>query len=176
MSQSAFQGRAWKFGDDIDTDQIIPAQYAIHSLDPVELGRHALEGNRLGWASHVSPGDLLVAGSNFGCGSSREIAPVAIRAAGIAAVVAFSFARIFYRNAINIGFAIFVAPRAADAVVEGDQLRIDPDSGVIENLTRHERYEIDPLPAFMRELLASGGLAPWVRRRLADRTRTGLEL
>ena len=163
------RGRSWKFGDDIDTDQIIPAKYAVHSLDERELGRHALEGNREGWAQLVTPGDILVAGSNFGCGSSREIAPVAIRGAGIAAVVADSFARIFFRNAINMGYPILQSPAAAEGVEEGDELEIDLERGVIRNLTRGDEYACEAFPAFMNELMRMGGLAPWVRRRLEER-------
>ena len=118
------RGRAWKFGDNIDTDQIIPAKYAIYSLDEKELGKHAMDGvpDREAWASQVTPGDILVGGSNFGCGSSREIAPVAIRGAGISLVVADSFARIFFRNAINMGYPILQSPQAAEGVEEGDEL------------------------------------------------------
>src|SRR5438270_316653 len=120
---SVLRGRAWKFGANIDTDQIIPAKYAIYSLDEKELGKHACEGvpGRETWAGQVTPGDILVAGSNFGCGSSREIAPVAIRGAGIALVIADSYARIFFRNAINMGYPILQSPQAAEAVQEGDE-------------------------------------------------------
>ncbi len=165
------RGNAWKFGDNVDTDQVIPAKYAIYSLDEKVLGEHAMEGvpDNEGWAKKVSPGDVLVAGSNFGCGSSREIAPVAIRAAGISAVVADSFARIFFRNSINIGFPILQAPQAAEAVEAGDQLEIDLEEGVIRNLTRGDEYHAEPFPQFMAELIKMGGLAPWVRKRLAEK-------
>ena len=169
------RGRAWKFGNNIDTDQIIPAKYAIYSLDEKVLGEHAMEGvpDNEGWAKKVSAGDVLVAGSNFGCGSSREIAPVAIRAAGISAVVADSFARIFFRNSINIGFPILQSPQAAEAVEAGDQLEIDLEEGVIRNLTRGDEYHAEPFPQFMAELIKMGGLAPWVRKRLAEKAAAG---
>ena len=165
------RGNAWKFGDNVDTDQVIPAKYAIYSLDEKVLGEHAMEGvpDNEGWAQKVSAGDVLVAGSNFGCGSSREIAPVAIRAAGISAVVADSFARIFFRNSINIGFPILQSPQAAEAVEAGDQLEIDLEDGVIRNLTRGDEYHAEPFPQFMAELIKMGGLAPWVRKRLAEK-------
>src|SRR3989442_14599845 len=121
------RGKAWKFGPKIDSDQIIPAKYAIYSLDEKELGKHAMEGvpGRDGWAAKVTPGDILVADSNFGCGSSREIAPIAIRGAGIALVIADSYARIFFRNAINMGYPILQSPSAAEGVSKGDELEVD---------------------------------------------------
>jgi 3-isopropylmalate/(R)-2-methylmalate dehydratase small subunit len=163
------RGHAWKFGDHIDTDQIIPAKYAIYSLDEKELGKHALEGNREGWAQEVTAGDILVAGTNFGCGSSREIAPVAIRGAGISAVVAESFARIFFRNAINMGYPILQSPEAAAAVQERDELEIDLEEGIIRNFTKGDEYRSEAFPEFMQELMRMGGLAPWVRKRLEER-------
>jgi 3-isopropylmalate/(R)-2-methylmalate dehydratase small subunit len=167
----ALRGRAWKFGDNVDTDQIIPAKYAIYSLDEKKLGEHALEGvpGNEGWAQRISPGDVLVAGSNFGCGSSREIAPVAIRGAGISCVVADSYARIFFRNSINLGYPILQSPDAARSIEEGDELEVDPRAGVIRNLTRGEVYRCDAYPEFMNELIEMGGLVPWVRQRLAER-------
>ena len=171
MSGQVLRGRAWKFGANVDTDQIIPAKYAIHSLDEAELGRHALEGvpGREGWAQQVTPGDIVVAGPNFGCGSSREIAPVAIRGAGISAVVADSFARIFFRNSINMAFPILQAPAAASAVEEGDELEIDLEEGIVRDLTRGDEFRCDAFPEFMTELMRMGGLAAWVRKRLEER-------
>ena len=165
------RGRAWKFGANIDTDQIIPAKYAIYSLDEKELGKHAMEGvpGRDAWAAQVSPGDILVAGSNFGCGSSREIAPIAIRGAGISLVIADSYARIFFRNAINLGYPILQSPQAAEAVVEGDELEVDLEQGIIRDFTRSDEYRTEAFPPFMNELLRMGGLVPWVRRRLQER-------
>ena len=170
------RGRAWRFGDNVDTDQIIPARYAIHSLDERKLGQHAMEGvpgSGNGWAQRVSPGDLIVAGSNFGCGSSREIAPVAIRGAGISCVIAGSFARIFFRNAINLGYPILQSPEAAGAVREGDELEADPEAGVIRNVTSGDEYRTEAFPEFMTELMRMGGLVPWVRRRLEEERAAG---
>src|SRR5438132_8568974 len=165
------RGRAWRFGDNIDTDQIIPAKYAIYSLDEKELGKHAMEGvpGRETWASQVSAGDILVAGSNFGCGSSREIAPIAIRGAGISLVIADSYARIFFRNAINLGYPILQSPQAAAAVVEGDELEVDLEQGIIRDFTRSDEYRTEAFPPFMHELLRRGGLVPGVRRSLQER-------
>ena len=166
------RGRAWTFGNNVDTDQIIPAKYAIYSLDEKKLGEHAMEGvpgNEDGWSKKISAGDILVAGSNFGCGSSREIAPVAIRGAGVSVVVADSFARIFFRNSINLGFPILQSPQAAEAIKEGDELEIDLDEGVIRNFTQGDEYRCDAFPPFMNELIKMGGLVPWVRERLKER-------
>jgi 3-isopropylmalate/(R)-2-methylmalate dehydratase small subunit len=164
------RGKVWKFGTNVDTDQIIPARYAIYSLDEKVLGEHAMEDvpDNVGWSKKVTAGDIMVAGSNFGCGSSREIAPVAIRAAGISAVIADSFARIFFRNAINIGYPILQCPQAAEAVQQGDQLEVDLEEGIIRNLTQGDEYRADAFPEFMTELIHMGGLAPWVRKRLAE--------
>src|SRR5712691_990417 len=165
------RGKAWKFGANIDTDQIIPAKYAIYSLDEKELGKHAMEGvpGREGWAAQVQPGDILVADSNFGCGSSREIAPVAIRGAGVSLVIADSYARIFFRNAINMGYPIMQSPQAAEAVEDGDDLEVDLEEGVIRNFTKGDEYRSEAFPKFMNELLQMGGLVPWVRQRLQER-------
>ena len=167
------RGRAWKFGNNVDTDQIIPAKYAIYSLDEKELGKHAMEGvpGRDTWTSQVGQGDILVGGSNFGCGSSREIAPVAIRGAGISLVIADSFARIFFRNAINMGYPILQSPQAAEAVEDGDELEVDLEEGVIRNFTKGDEYRAEPFPKFMNDLLRMGGLVPWVRKQLEERRR-----
>ena len=169
--ESVIRGRAYVLGDNVDTDQIIPAKYAIYSLDEKELGKHACEGvpGRETWASQVQPGDILVGGSNFGCGSSREIAPVAIRGAGISLVVADSFARIFFRNAINMGYPILQSPQAAEAIEDGDELEIDLEEGVIRNFTKGDEYRAEAFPQFMSDLLKMGGLVPWVRKRLEER-------
>jgi 3-isopropylmalate/(R)-2-methylmalate dehydratase small subunit len=173
MSQHhVLRGNAWTFGVNVDTDQIIPAKYAIYSLDERKLGEYAMEGvpeKGEGFSKRISPGDIIVAGANFGCGSSREIAPVAIRGAGISAVVADSFARIFFRNAINMGYPILQSPQAAEAVQEGDELEIDLEEGVIRDFTRGDEYQAEPFPEFMNELMKMGGLVPWVRKRLAER-------
>jgi 3-isopropylmalate/(R)-2-methylmalate dehydratase small subunit len=165
------RGRSWKFGANIDTDQIIPAKYAIYSLDEKELGKHAMEGvpGREGWAVQVTPGDILVADSNFGCGSSREIAPIAIRGAGISLVIADSYARIFFRNAINMGYPILQSPQAAEGVSEGDELEVDLEEGIVRNFSKGDEYRCEAFPSFMNELLHMGGLVPWVRKRLEER-------
>jgi 3-isopropylmalate/(R)-2-methylmalate dehydratase small subunit len=171
VTAAVLRGRAWKFGNNVDTDQIIPAKYAIYSLDEKKLGEHALEGvpDNEGWSQRISAGDILVAGSNFGCGSSREIAPVAIRGAGISCVIADSYARIFFRNSINLGYPILQSPGAAEAIEEGDELEVALSEGVIRNLTRGDVYRCDAFPGFMNELIEMGGLVPWVRQRLEER-------
>ena len=165
------RGRSWTFGANIDTDQIIPAKYAIYSLDEKELGKHAMEGvpGRETWASGVTTGDILVADSNFGCGSSREIAPVAIRGAGISLVIADSYARIFFRNAINMGYPILQSPDAAKGISEGDELEVDLEEGIVRNFTKGDEYRCEAFPQFMNELIHMGGLVPWVRKRLEER-------
>jgi 3-isopropylmalate/(R)-2-methylmalate dehydratase small subunit len=173
---TVLRGRAWTFGANVDTDQIIPAKYAIHSLDERKLGEHAMEGvpGNEGWSRRVNAGDILVGGSNFGCGSSREIAPIAIRGAGISCVIADSFARIFFRNAINLGYPILQSPQAAEAIEDGDELEVDLEAGVIRNLTRGDEYRAEAFGEFMTELIRMGGLVPWVRRRLEE-ARVGRE-
>ena len=169
---TVLRGRAWTFGDNVDTDQIIPAKYAIHSLDEKKLGQHAMEGvpgNEDGWSHKIAPGDIIVGGSNFGCGSSREIAPIAIRGAGISCVIADSYARIFFRNSINLGYPILQSPAAAEAIQAGDELEVDLEEGVIRNFTRGDEYRAEAFPEFMTELMQMGGLVPWVRRRLEEK-------
>ncbi|MDI6870699.1 MAG: 3-isopropylmalate dehydratase small subunit [Bacillota bacterium] len=161
-------GRVHRFGDDVDTDLIIPARY-LNTSDPVELARHAMEDADPAFASRVKPGDFVVAGKNFGCGSSREHAPLALKAAGVAGVIASSFARIFYRNALNIGLPIFEAPEAARALKEGEEVAVDPVAGRIRRLSTGEEFSATPFPEFMQALVAAGGLVPYVRRRLAER-------
>jgi 3-isopropylmalate dehydrogenase/3-isopropylmalate/(R)-2-methylmalate dehydratase small subunit len=161
------QGRVWRFGDDIDTDAIIPARY-LNTSDPEELAGHCMEDADPGFPEKVEPGDLIVAGKNFGCGSSREHAPLAIKGAGVGAVVAASFARIFYRNAFNIGLPIFESPEAAARIREGDRIRIDPAGGRIDNLTRDEQYRATAIPPFMAEILAAGGLINRIRQQVQE--------
>jgi 3-isopropylmalate dehydratase small subunit len=173
---TVLRGRAWKFRDNVDTDQIIPAKYAIYSLDEKKLGEHAMEGvpgNEGGWSAGIAPGDIVVAGANFGCGSSREIAPIAIRGAGVSCVIADSFARIFFRNSINLGYPILQSPQAAEAIEAGDELEVDLEEGVIRNFTKGDEYRADAFPEFMTELMQMGGLVPWVRRRLEEEARAG---
>ncbi|MCS5695006.1 3-isopropylmalate dehydratase small subunit [Desulfofundulus thermocisternus] len=159
------RGKAWKFGDDIDTDAIVPARY-LNTSDPQELAAHCMEDADPSFAGKVQPGDIIVAGKNFGCGSSREHAPIAIKAAGVSCVIAASFARIFYRNAFNIGLPIFESPEAAAKIREGDEVMVDVESGTITNLTRREQYRATPVPPFMQEIIAAGGLINYVARRL----------
>ena len=163
------RGKVWKYGDNIDTDVIIPGRYC-HIVDPVELGKHALADLDPGFVTNMTPGDIIVAGTNFGCGSSREMAPIAIKAAGVSAVVAASFARIFFRNAINIGLPIFQSVDAAQAIESGDELTIEPESGVIHNLTRGEHYQAAAFPDFIQDIVRLGGLKPYVEKRLRERS------
>jgi len=158
------KGRVWRFGNDIDTDVIIPARY-LNTSDAEELARHVMEGVDRDFVKKVKSGDIIVAGKNFGCGSSREHAPIAIKAGGIQAVVAKSFARIFYRNAFNIGLPIFESPEASERINEGDEIEIDADRGIINNITRKEEYKANPVPLFMQELIAAGGLVEWTKKK-----------
>ena len=160
-------GKAWKFGANVDTDAIIPARY-LNTSDPLELARHCMEDVDPEFVRKASPGDIIVADSNFGCGSSREHAPIAIKAAGIGCVVAASFARIFYRNAFNMGLPILESPEAAADIVTGDQLELDLSTGKILNNTRNRTYQAQPVPPFMQELLATGGLIPYVMKKFRD--------
>lgn len=160
-------GKAWKFGDDVDTDAIIPARY-LNSTDPEFLGAHCMEDADPDFSKKVGKGDILVAGKNFGCGSSREHAPVSIKAAGLSCVVADNFARIFYRNAFNMGLLILECPEAAAAARTGDELEIDPQTGEIVNLTRGETYQAQKIPPFMQELLDAGGLMAYVKRQMTE--------
>lgn len=159
------QGTVWKFGNDVDTDVIIPARY-LNTSDPLELAKYCMVDGDPQFASKVSPGDVMVAGKNFGCGSSREHAPIAIKAAGVSCVIAHSFARIFYRNAFNIGLPIFECPEAAEKVQQGHQVSVDTTSGVITNLTTNETYQATPVPEFMQQIIAAGGLINYVAKRV----------
>ncbi len=158
------KGKAWKYGDDVDTDVIIPARY-LNTSDPAELARHCMEDIDREYASGVLPGDFIVAGKNFGCGSSREHAPIAIKASGASAVIARSFARIFYRNSFNMGLPIFEAPQAVDEIDAGDRIAVDMAKGVLRNETKGKEYRISPVPPFMQELVASGGLLNYIVAR-----------
>ncbi len=159
------QGKAWKFGNDVDTDVIIAARY-LNSSDPAELARHCMEDGDPEFAAKVQPGDMILAAKNFGCGSSREHAPIAIKAAGVSCVVAKSFARIFYRNAFNIGLPILECPEAIDEVQEGDTLAVDAATGTIQNLTTGKEYQAVPIPDFMRQIIDAGGLISYVKERV----------
>jgi len=158
------QGRVWKFGSDIDTDAIIPARY-LNLVDPIELGKHAMEDERPEFVKQVKSGDVLVAGKNFGCGSSREHAPLVLKVAGISCIIAKSFARIFYRNGFNQGVALVESAEAAEAIQEGDQVRVDLVTGEIEDLTQRKKFRAKPIPHFMQELIDHGGLVPHLRKK-----------
>ncbi|WP_297889271.1 3-isopropylmalate dehydratase small subunit [Sulfurihydrogenibium sp.] len=161
------RGRVWKFKDDVDTDQIIPARYLV-TTDPKELAKHVMEDADPTFPSKVKEGDILVAGKNFGCGSSREHAPLAIKGAGISAVVAESFARIFFRNAINLGLLIIESPEAAKEAEEGDELEIDINQGIIRNITKGKEYKIKPLPENLQAILKAGGLMEYAKERIKN--------
>ncbi|MBI3014267.1 MAG: 3-isopropylmalate dehydratase small subunit [Candidatus Tectomicrobia bacterium] len=162
------RGRALKYGDNVDTDGIIPARYCT-SFQAGDLAAHAMEDVDPEFSRKVRPGDILVAGRNFGCGSSRENAPLALKGAGIAAVVAKSFARIFYRNAINIGLPLLESELAVSTCEEGDEMEIDLDRGLIDNLSRGLQAQVQPYPFLMQEILAMGGMVAFVKKRLAER-------
>jgi 3-isopropylmalate/(R)-2-methylmalate dehydratase small subunit len=161
-----FEGTVHKYGRDVDTDVIIPARY-LTTNDPAELAEHCMEDIDAEFVTTVQPGDIIVADENFGCGSSREHAPVAIKASGISVVVAASFARIFYRNAINTGLPIVACPEAAREARAGDRLRVDLVAGTVENLTRGKKYDAEAFPPFMQELIDRGGLMEYVKARVA---------
>lgn len=150
-------GTVIKYGDNVDTDVIIPARY-LNTIDKKELASHCMEDLDTTFTSRVKPGDIMVGGENFGCGSSREHAPVAIKAAGIDCVIAKSFARIFYRNAINIGLAILECPAASAEIENGDEVTVDFDTGVITDVTKGTTYQAEPFPPFIKDMIARGGL------------------
>jgi len=162
------QGTAYKFGHNVDTDQIISAKYLV-TTDAKELAPHCLEIVDADFPKKAKAGDILVAGKNFGCGSSREHAPLAIQGLGLGLVIAESFARIFFRNCINIGIPILECPEAAQATKTGDRLEVDLDQGLIKNLTQNKTYQAQALPPFMHELIQAGGLMPYVKARLASK-------
>ena len=159
------RGRVHRYGDNVNTDEIIPARY-LNTSDVAELAAHCLEDIDLDFVKHVKPGDIIVGGENFGCGSSREHAPLALKGAGVSGVIAASFARIFFRNAINIGLPVLVAPDAAADAQRGDELEVDLTAGTIKNVTQGRQYQAAPFPAFLQELIAAGGLMAQVRARL----------
>ena len=150
-------GIAHKYGDNVDTDVIIPARY-LNTADHAELAKHCMEDIDSGFTANVKAGDIMVAGANFGCGSSREHAPAAIKASGISCVIAATFARIFYRNAINIGLAILECPEAANDISDKDEVDIDFDSGIITDVTKNKTYKAEPFPDFIKDIISAGGL------------------
>ena len=161
-------GTAHKYGKNVDTDVIIPVRYC-NLIDPVELGKHALEDLDANFVKKAKPGDLIVAETNFGCGSSREVAAVALRGAGVAGVVAKSFARIFYRNCINTGLPIFECVEGVDAINDGDTITVDADEGVVVNERTGKTYKATKFPKFMEDLIANGGLLRYAEKRLAEK-------
>ena len=150
-------GYVHKYGDNVDTDVIIPARY-LNTADHKELAAHCMEDIDKDFVKKVNDGDIMVGGANFGCGSSREHAPIAIKHSGVACVIAKTFARIFYRNAINIGLAILECPEASEKIETGDNVVVDFDTGVITNVTKNETYKAEPYPDFLKDIIASGGL------------------
>jgi 3-isopropylmalate/(R)-2-methylmalate dehydratase small subunit len=164
------EGRVWKFGSDIDTDAIIPARYLSQS-DPKELAKHVMEDERPEFFKEVRKGDILLAEKNFGCGSSREHAPFALKAAGISCIIAKSFARIFYRNGLNLGLPLLESSEASKQIKEGDRVRVNLTTGEIFDLTQKKRFCAKPIPAFMQDLLRDGGLILHLRKQKSKKNR-----
>lgn len=158
------KGTAWKFADNIDTDAIIPARY-LNTSDPNELAKHCMEDADPQFVKNMKKGDFIVAGKNFGCGSSREHAPIAIKAGGISCVIAKTFARIFYRNSFNMGLTILECSDS-DRISDRDELEVDTESGIVKNITKGEEYTVSPIPPFMQELIDDGGLMKHVAKNL----------
>jgi len=158
------KGKVWKYGADIDTDRIMPARYLVTS-EPSELAKHCMEDEDPSFAGKVKKGDIIVADKNFGCGSSREHAPIAIKASGVSCVIAKSFARIFYRNAFNMGLLILESEEAVDGTRKGDMLEVDVDTGLIYNITRKKEFKARGVPKFMQELVNAGGLMESIKKR-----------
>ena len=167
MKDKNLQGKVWKFGDNIDTDLIIAARY-LNTSDASELAKYVMEDADPAFVSKMNPGDIIVAGENFGCGSSREHAPIALKEAGVAAVIAPTFARIFYRNAFNMGLPIFELPESAE-IEEGDTVRVDMDAGEIINVSQAKTYKFTPIPEFMQELVDAGGLIEFAKQEIANK-------
>lgn len=158
------KGRVHKFGDDINTDEIIPARY-LNTSDPAELAKYCMEDADPKFVEKVKKGDIIVGGENFGCGSSREHAPISIKAAGVSCVIAKSFARIFYRNAINIGLPIFTSPEAAEDLKDGDVVEVDADKGEIKRAKKKSAYQSESFPKFIKEIIKSGGLMAYAKKK-----------
>lgn len=159
------EGKVWKYGDNIDTDVIIPARYLV-TTDPKTLAAHCMEDIDQAFASQVQPGDIIVGGRNFGCGSSREHAPISIKGAGVSCIIAESFARIFFRNAINIGLPILESPEAVEDAQKGDVLSVNLVTGTITNQRTGKTYQASPYPPFVLGIINAGGLVPYTRREL----------
>lgn len=159
------KGKVWKFKDNINTDEIIPARY-LNTFDEQELAKHCMEDADKDFPKKVKPGDIIVAGKNFGCGSSREHAPICLKGAGVSCVIAETFARIFYRNAINIGLPILESTAASKGIEEGDTIEVDLEKGKIKNITTGKIYEATAFPPFMQELINAGGLMEYVKKKI----------
>jgi 3-isopropylmalate/(R)-2-methylmalate dehydratase small subunit len=162
------EGRIWKFGSDIDTDAIIPARY-LSQTDPKELGKHVMEDERPDFLREVKKGDILLAEKNFGCGSSREHAPLALKAVGVSCIIAKTFARIFYRNSLNLGLSLLESSEASEGIKDGDRVRVNLSTGEIFDLTQNKKFRANPIPAFMRDLLKDGGLISHLRKEKSKR-------
>jgi len=164
------KGKIWKFKDNIDTDAIIPARY-LNTSDPKELALHCMEDYDSEFVKKMDRGDIIVAGKNFGCGSSREHAPIALKAAGVSCIIAQSFARIFFRNAINIGLPIFESKEIAEQSSEGDFLEVDAVKGIMKNINKDRTYKLNPLPAFIQNIISLGGLREYIKEEVRRRKR-----
>ena len=164
------KGKVWKFKDNIDTDVIIPARY-LNTSDPKELALHCMEDYDSEFVKKINQGDIIVAGRNFGCGSSREHAPIALKAAGVSCIIAQSFARIFFRNAINIGLPIFESKEIAEQSSEGDFLEVDAVKGIIKNINKDRTYKLNPLPAFIQNIISLGGLREYIKEEVRRKKR-----
>ena len=162
---AVLEGKVWRYGDNIDTDVIIPARY-LYTFDPKELAKHCMVDIDPTFAENVKAGDIMVGGKNFGCGSSREHAPVAIKESGVPVVIAASFARIFYRNGINVGLPLLEIGDDVEKIHAGDQLRIDISTGKIENLTTGDIFQAPPLPGFIQDIAKAGGLINYVKGKM----------
>lgn len=159
------KGKVFKYGDNVDTDVIIPARY-LNTSDPVELAKHCMEDIDISFSTKVEPGDIIVAKRNFGCGSSREHAPISIKAAGVSCVIASTFARIFYRNAFNTGLPILECEEAAEMIQAGDEVEVNFETGEIKNITRNETYKAQPFPEFIKKIISYNGLVEYVKKNL----------
>jgi len=158
------EGKVWRYGDNIDTDVIIPARY-LNSFDPAELASHCMVDIDESFAQNVKAGDIMVGGKNFGCGSSREHAPIAIKASGVPVIIAANFARIFYRNGINIGLPLLEIGADVEKIKAGDTLRVDPTAGRVENLTTGDIFQAHPLPGFVQDIAKAGGLINYIKEK-----------
>ena len=165
--KKVIEGIAYLLGSNIDTDQIYPGQY-LELVDADDIGQHAMEGADPQFSKTFEPGNIIVAGANFGCGSSREHAAIALQAIGVGAILAESFARIFYRNAINLGLPLLVSPGIADRISQGEKLKIDLEKGIVSNITTHDEIKAEPMSGYVFDILESGGIKPLVKKQLSS--------